>query len=76
MDLEYLLLLQRLRESAGAVLTPLMELISDLAASPATVAAAAFVFWAVDRHFGNFLMMNYVGSSLLTQVIKDRKSVV
>ena len=70
MDLEYLLLLQRLRESAGAVLTPLMELVSDLAASPATVAAAAFVFWAVDRHFGNFLMMNYVGSSLLTQVIK------
>lgn len=70
MDLEYLLLLQRLRESAGAVLTPLMELISDLAASPVTVAAAAFVFWAVDRHFGNFLMMNYVGSSLLTQVIK------
>ena len=50
MDLEYLLLLQRLRESAGAVLTPLMELISDLAASPATVAAAAGFLSSVSRY--------------------------
>ncbi len=70
MDIEYLLLLQRLREAAGAVLTPLMELVSELAASSVTIGAAAFIFWAVDRHFGGFLMLNYVGSSLLTQIAK------
>lgn len=70
MDIEYLLLLQQLRETAGAVLTPVMELVSELAASSLTIAAAAFVFWAVDRHFGGFLMLNYVGSSLLVQVAK------
>lgn len=70
MDIEYLLLLQRLREAASGLLTPVMELVSELAASSITIAAAAFVFWAVDRHFGGFLMLNYVGSSLLTQVVK------
>ena len=70
MDIEYLLLLQRLRETAGGLLTPLMELVSELAASSVTIGAAAFVFWAVDRHFGGFLMLNYVGSSLLNQAVK------
>lgn len=70
MDLAYLLLLQRLREAAGWLLTPAMELISELAASSLTIAVAAFVFWAVDRRFGSFLMLNYVGSSLLVQVFK------
>ena len=70
MDIEYLLLLQRLREAAGGLLTPLMELVSELAASSVTIGAAAFVFWAVDRHFGGFLMLNYVGSSLLNQAVK------
>ena len=70
MDIQYLLLLQQLREAAGALLTPLMQLVSDLAASSVTIGAAAFVFWAVDRHFGGFLMLNYVGSSLLVQVAK------
>ena len=70
MDLEYLLLLQRLREAAGWLLTPVMELVSELAASSLTIAVAAFVFWAVDRRFGSFLMLNYVGSSLLNQALK------
>ena len=70
MDIEYLLLLQRLRETAGGLLTPLMELVSELAASSVTIGAAAFVFWAVDRQFGGFLMLNYVGSSLLNQAVK------
>ena len=70
MDIQYLLLLQQLREAAGSLLTPLMQLVSDLAASSVTIGAAAFVFWAVDRHFGGFLMLNYVGSSLLVQVAK------
>ena len=70
MDIEYLLLLQRLREAAGGLLTPLMELVSELAASSVTIGAAAFVFWAVDRRFGGFLMLNYVGSSLLNQAVK------
>lgn len=70
MDIEYLLLLQRLREAASGLLTPVMELVSELAASSITIAAAAFVFWAVDRRFGGFLMLNYAGSSLLTQVVK------
>ena len=70
MDIEYLLLLQQLRQAAGAWLTPVMALVSELAASSLTIGAAAFVFWAVDRHFGGFLMLNYVGSSLLVQVAK------
>ena len=70
MDIEYLLLLQRLREGAGWLLTPVMELISELAASSLTIGVAAFVFWAVDRRFGGFLMLNYVGSSLLNQAVK------
>ena len=41
MDIEYLLLLQRLREGAGWLLTPMMELISELAASSLTIGVAA-----------------------------------
>ncbi len=70
MDIEYLLLLQRLRETWGNLLTPVMELVSELAASSLTIAVAAFVFWAVDRQFGGFLVLNYVGSSLLNQTVK------
>lgn len=70
MDLEYLLLLQRLRELTGGLLDPVMQGISQLAASSLTIAAAAFVFWAVDRSFGSFLMLNYVGSGLLNQTVK------
>lgn len=70
MDLAYLLLLQRLRDAAGWLLTPAMELVSELAASSLTIAVAAFVFWAVDRRFGSFLMLNFVGSSLLNQTVK------
>ena len=70
MDLEYLVLLQHLREAAGFFLTPVMEGISAIAASSLTIAVAAFVFWALDRQFGSFLMLNFVGSSLLNQTVK------
>ncbi len=70
MDIEYLLLLQRFREASGDLLTPVMELVSDIAASPLVIAAVAFVYWAVDRRFGEFLMLNYAGSTLLNQTLK------
>ena len=47
-----------------------MEGISAIAASSLTIAVAAFVFWALDRQFGSFLMLNFVGSSLLNQTVK------
>ncbi len=70
MDIEYLLLLQNFRETAGGVLTPLMNFATTLAGSSLLIAAVAFIYWAVDRQLGGFMMLNYVGSTLLNQVIK------
>ena len=70
MDLAYLLWLQQLREATGNLFTPLMEGISALAASPILIGAVVFVYWAVNKKLGSFLMLNYTGSTLLNQTVK------
>lgn len=70
MDIEYLLLLQNFRQATGDLLTPLMLLISELAAGPVLIGLVSFVYWAVDKSMGSFLMLNYTGSTLLNQTVK------
>ena len=70
MDIEYLLLLQNFRQATGDVLTPLMEAVTELAASPLLIGLVAFVYWAVNKPLGSFLMLNYTGSTLLNQTVK------
>lgn len=69
MDLQYLLLLQGLRNAAGSFLTPVMLLISDLATTTLVVIGIA-VFWSVDREAGYSILLNYVGGAMINSVIK------
>lgn len=70
MDIEYLLLLQNFRQATGDFFTPLMEVITELAASPVLIGLVAFLYWAVNKPLGSFLMLNYTGSTLLNQTVK------
>ena len=69
MDLQYLLLLQQLRNSAGAWLTSLMILISGFAAQGSALLCIA-VFWGFDRDFGYWLITNCISSTFFNNVLK------
>lgn len=58
MDIEYLLLLQRFRESTGGVLTPLMERIS-LFSVTYLVMIPVYVYWVIDKRNGLYTLLSY-----------------
>ena len=58
MDIEYLLLLQRFRESINNALTPFMEGVS-LFAVTYLIMIPVFVYWAVDKRKGLYTLVSY-----------------
>ena len=58
MDIEYLLLLQRFRESIHNALTPFMESVS-LFAVTYLIMIPVFVYWAVDKRKGLYTLVSY-----------------
>ena len=58
MDIEYLLLLQRFRESISDALTPFMESIS-LFAVTYLIMIPVFVYWVVDKRKGLYTLVSY-----------------
>lgn len=69
MDLQYLLLLQELRMSAGGYLTPILMFISHFVIA-GSAAICIIVYWAYDRRLGYWLVTNTVCGFLLNNVIK------
>lgn len=58
MDIEYLLLLQRFRESINDALTPFLEGVS-LFAVTYLIMIPVFVYWAVDKKKGLYTLVSY-----------------
>ncbi len=52
MDIEYLLLLQNLREATGTLLPEFFGIVSKIAVSELPVLMMCFVYWAFDRQAG------------------------
>ena len=69
MDLQYLLLLQQFRESAGELMTSFMMLVTNFAMFGSAV-LCVIIFWTVDKVLGYWLISNTVGGIFLNNVIK------
>lgn len=69
MDIDYLLLLQNLREATNNVLTPFMEMIS-LFAVTYLIIVPAFVYWCIDKRSGLYTIASYHASVSVNAVVK------
>lgn len=70
MDIDYLLLLQRFREGAGAFLAPLMDWVTKASVSFLPLAFLVMVYWAFDRKGGRRLLAGMSLSYLLNGFLK------
>lgn len=69
MDLQYLLLLQQLRNTAGSWLTPVMMLLSHLAVNGSLVVCVV-LYWGLDRELGYFFITNCLSGLLFNNTLK------
>ena len=69
MDIDYLLFLQQFRESAGALFTQFMLLISDISTKGAAV-CTVLIFWSVDRSLGYRIIANCLSGHLVNNFLK------
>ena len=58
MDIEYLLILQKLRELSGGVLDSLMMRTTALGEQIITFLALSFIYWCVDKRAGRLMAFN------------------
>lgn len=70
MDIEYLLLLQKIREGLGGVLDSFMLRATALGESTITFLLLAFVYWCVDKHMGQAMAFNVSIACTWNQFIK------
>lgn len=71
MDIEYLLLLQSVRESFGVWLTTLVELVTKIPTSTLSAIIPAILFWCVSKRAGLFLLGTMSFGRLGCTLIKD-----
>ena len=69
MDIDYLLLLQRFRESINDALTPLMEGLS-LFAVTYLILIPVFVYWVVDKRKGLYTLVSYYLCRSVNAIVK------
>lgn len=70
MDIEYLLLLQGIRESFGGWLTTLAELVTAIPKSPLSAIIPGILFWCISKRAGLFLLGVISFGRLLNTLIK------
>ncbi len=70
MDIQYLLLLQNLREATGGVLNGAFELITKLGEASIVTLLVAFVYWCVDKREGIFLMLTFYYNRVINGFLK------
>lgn len=71
MDIEFLLLLQGIREAAGPALEMVMNVISETAAGTITMLIPLTLFWCVDKALAVFAGINFAFGGLLNQALKN-----
>ena len=69
MDLQYLLLLQQLRNSAGSWLTTLMMSVSHMAMIGCLVICVV-TYWGINRQLGYWLVSNCISSLFFNNLVK------
>jgi membrane-associated phospholipid phosphatase len=70
MDIEYLLLLQNLREASGGVLNGFFLAVTHLGGATAMILVMAAVYWCIDKSVGEYLLFNALIGKVLNEVIK------
>ena len=71
MDIEYLLWLQKFRESTGGFLDGFFSLISDMVLSVAIYIVIAMIYWCVNKKVGIMFAMNIAIGNFVTQMLKN-----
>lgn len=71
MDIEYLLLLQKLRMMLDGVLDPFLETLSYLVISSYSYLIMAAIYWCIDKKAGAMLLFNLSGGKVLNQTVKN-----
>lgn len=70
MDIEYLLLLQRLREATGGALDGTMMFVTKLGEASVLTILLALLYWAFDKRTGIYLMLVFYGSRVVNGFVK------
>ena len=70
MDINYLLMLQNLREATGGVLDTFMEYITKLGETSIIVLFIGLVYWGVNKRQGIFLMFSLYTNRIINGFIK------
>ncbi len=70
MDIQYLLLLQNLREATGGVLNGAFELITKLGEASIVTLLVALVYWCIDKRDGIFLMLTFYYNRVINGFLK------
>lgn len=70
MDIDYLLLLQHLRQATMDIFTPFMIFVSDFVISPVPLVFLCLLYWAVDKRVGAWAFMNLAVCSFFNGVLK------
>lgn len=71
MDIDYLLLLQGIREAAPNFVTSVFTFISELAISNLGVILFAVVYWCLDKNAGVRMLFTYSFTATVNQIIKN-----
>lgn len=70
LDIEYLLLLQNLREKAGPGVEKLALFISDIPISLVSIALFAILYWSISKRIGAFVLLSQTIGAWLINVVK------
>lgn len=70
MDIEYLLLLQQLREALGGIFDSFMMQMTALGEAPIAFLLLAAVYWCLDKQTGQFLCLTTAFTMPLNQFLK------
>ena len=70
MDIEYLLLLQNLREATGGVLDSLMSYLTTYGEGLLTMMLVAAIYWCVSKSDGMYTLFSWGTGNLLNGVLK------
>ena len=70
MDIEYLLILQGLREAAGPLAEQFFLMVSSLLAGGVMVAIPLLIYWCIDKRAGFAVFLGYGCATALTNLVK------
>lgn len=69
--MEYLLFLQRLRESAPAVVNDGILFLSEFVGGTGALAIMALIYWCISKRAGSFMLLNFSCAYMMNQTLKN-----